>query len=66
MRTDLTIESVVMATQTQAAFDPVPRGQVIPPNQVMGLQIAPPAAIGTIAERDFRQNGWDLQGIFNH
>ena len=48
MWADLTTEPVVVVAQTETAFDPVPRGKIIPSDQVMGLQVAPPAAVGTI------------------
>lgn len=49
MRTDLAAEPVVVTAQAQTALDPVPQGQVISRNQVMSLQVAPPAAVGTIS-----------------
>ena len=47
MRADLITEPVVMPTQAHPALNPVPCGKIVAPDQVMGLQIAPPAADST-------------------
>ena len=49
MWADLAAEPVVVAAQTQAALDPMPRGKMVAANQVMGLQISPPTAVSAIS-----------------
>ena len=44
MRADLTTEPMVVTAQAQTALDSVPRGEIVSPNQVVGLRVAPAAA----------------------
>jgi len=49
MGADRRAEAVVVAAQTHPALNQESCGQIVSPNQMMGLQIIPRTAVGTVS-----------------